>query len=85
MEISFDIFLFFWIEKKLVLLSHVCSILYKGLVLWLWSLELNDNAYSIKKLPFWSSSYLATLITFFASVDFFIFFVVYIITRCKMT
>ena len=68
MEISFDIFLFFWMEKKLILLSHICSIEYMGLVLSLWSLESNGNAYSTKNRPFWSSSYLATSITFFAIV-----------------
>ena len=38
------ILLLFLMEKKLVLLSHICSIKYMGLVLWLWALQLNGNA-----------------------------------------
>ena len=49
-------------EKKLILLSHICIIEYVGLVLWLrlWSLESNDNAAntnSTKNHPFCVFSY----------------------------
>ena len=52
MEISHHILLLFWMEKKLIVLSHIYSIEYMGLVLWLWSLESNDNICSTKKRPF---------------------------------
>ena len=44
MEISLDIFLFFWMEKKLMLLPYICNIEYLGHVLWPWSFKLNGNA-----------------------------------------
>ena len=71
MEIFLDIFLFFWIEKKLILLLHIYSFEYMGLVLSLWFLESNDNAYSSRNCHFWWSGYLETSMTFFATVDFF--------------
>ena len=64
-------------EKKLILLSHICSIEYMVLVLWLWSLKSNGNAYSTKNRPFWSSSYLATSITFLPLSIFFLCYVYY--------
>ena len=71
MEIPLDIDLFLLLEKKTKNLSHICSIEYMGLVLLLYSLQLNVNTYSTKNLPFWSSSYLATSITFFIIVNLF--------------
>ena len=59
MEISLNIFLFFWMEKNLILLSHIYSIEYLGLVVLLWPLWSNGNTCSTKNCPFWSSSYLA--------------------------
>ena len=55
MEISFDIFLF--LTEKELILTHIFSIEYKGLVLWLWPLELNDYAYSTKNCPFCAFTY----------------------------
>ena len=69
MDMSLDLFLFFFMEKKLILLSHFRSIEYMRLVPWLWSLELNEYAFNVKNLPCWSSSYLVTSMTFFAIVD----------------
>ena len=66
-----DIFLIFLMEKKLILSSHICSIEYLGLALLLWSLSSNNNTCSKKNRPFWSSSYLATSITFFLSFCYF--------------
>ena len=72
MEISYDIFLFFWMEKKLILLSHICSIQYMGLVLWLWSFESNVNAYSPKNRPFCVFTYCEKSKAIFVIVDFFV-------------
>ena len=76
MEISYNLFVFLWMEKKLILLSHFSCRKCMSLILWLWSLELNDYAFNIKTLSVWSSSNLVTSITFFVIVDFFLFFVV---------
>ena len=50
MEISFDIFLFFWMEKKLILLTHIYNIEYMALILCLSSVLLNGNDVCAKKL-----------------------------------
>ena len=52
MEISLDILLLFWIEKKLIFWLHICNIEWIGLVVWLWSFESNNNSYITKKCPF---------------------------------
>ena len=52
----------FWMEKKMILLSRICSVEYMGLVLSLRSLESNSNTSCTKNRPFWSSSYLVTSI-----------------------
>ena len=44
-------------EKKLILLLHICNIEYMGLDLWLWSFELNGHAYSTKNRPFCAFTY----------------------------
>ena len=44
--------IFFWMENKLILLLHICSIEYIGLVLLLWSLESNDNAKIVQRIIF---------------------------------
>ena len=58
MEIFPHTFLFFWIEKKLFLLSHVRSIEYMTLIIWLWSLELKVNAFHTKIVLFGQSYFL---------------------------
>ena len=85
MEISFDTFLIFLMEKKLILSSHIYSIEYLGLVLLLWSLLSNNNTCSTKKRPCWLSSYLATLITFFAIIILLFFLNMNIIALFKIT
>ena len=74
MEISVDIFLFFWMEKKLILSSHICSIEYMGLNLLFWSFELNGRSYSTKNYNFWFSSYLEKGNNIFHHCRFAIFF-----------
>ena len=71
MEISLNIFLFFWMEKKLILSSHICNIECMRLVLWLWSFELNGNSYGTKNCPFWVFNYCERNKTIFIIVDFF--------------
>ena len=43
MEISLDIFLFFWMEKKLILSSHISRNEFMGLILCLSSVLLNGD------------------------------------------
>ena len=50
MDISFDMFLFFWMEKKLILLSHICNIKYIEPYQRLSSVLLNGDDVSAKKL-----------------------------------
>ena len=68
-------------EKKLILLSHICNIEYMGLVLWLWSFKLNGNAYCKKNSPLCVFIYFEKGKTIFVIVDFF-YFVVYFEPPC---
>ena len=77
MEISLDTFLFFWMEKKLILSSHICNIECMRLVLWELSLESNGNAFSTKNRPFCLFTYCEKSKTISVIVDFFFFIVVY--------
>ena len=56
-------------EKKLILLLHICNIEYMGLDLWLWSFELNGYAYSTKNGPFCVLTYCKKGKNIFVIVD----------------
>ena len=81
MEISFDIFLFLGMMMKSNIWSHIGCIDYMGLILSLWTLELNGHAYSTKNRPFCAFTYEKGNSIFIIIVLLFIFFC--ILSHCS--
>ena len=75
-------------EKKLVMLSHICNIENMGLILWLWSFESNVNAYSPKNCPLCVFTYCKKGNNIFIIVVgdyfFFIIFLLYFLNGSKL-
>ena len=71
-------------EKKLILLAHIFSIEYMGLVLCLWPLQSNVHTYSTKNRPFCAFIYCEKGNNIFIIIVLLFIFLLYIIALFKI-